>query len=82
MDVLILASASPRRRELLERIGVAIEVLPADVDESLLPGEAPGAYVARVARAKAAALTVRNPGRWVLAADTIVELDGQVLGKA
>jgi septum formation protein len=80
MGPLILASASPRRRELLERIGVMIEVRPADVDESMHGGEDPIAYVVRVADAKAA--VARRPDEWVLAADTIVELDGDVLGKA
>ncbi len=79
--MLILASASPRRRELLLRIGVELDVRPADIDETQHDGEAPAAYVARVAAAKAA-VCVRAPGRWVLAADTIVELDGDVLGKA
>jgi septum formation protein len=78
--MLVLASASPRRRELLERIGVPIEVRPADIDESVHAGEAPLDYVRRVAAAKAAALA--TGGRWVLAADTIVEIDGAVLGKA
>lgn len=77
---LILASASPRRRELLERVGLALEVRPADVDETPLPGEAPRAYVARVARAKAQAIA--RPGAWVLAADTTVTIDGAILGKA
>ena len=80
MIALILASASPRRRELLERVGVPLEIVPADVDETPLPGEAPSAYVARIAAAKAAA--VQRPGRWVLAADTTVTIDGAILGKA
>ena len=78
---LLLASASPRRRELLERVGVPIEVRPADVDEEPLPGEPPALYVARVARDKAHAVT-RLPGQWVLAADTTVTIDGQILAKA
>ena len=78
---LILASASPRRRELLERIGVAIEVQPADLDERCHDGESPSAYVARIARAKALAIA-RPAGRWVLAADTTVTIDGAILGKA
>lgn len=78
---LLLASASPRRRELLERIGVAIEVQPADVDERPNDGEAPDAYVARIARAKATAI-VRRSDRWVLAADTTVTIDGAILAKA
>lgn len=77
---LILASASPRRREMLERIGVPIEVVPANIDESTRAGEPPDAYVARIARAKATAIA--RPGRWVLAADTTVTLDGAILGKA
>jgi septum formation protein len=78
---LILASASPRRRELLERVGVPITVLPADVDERAHPGEDPAAYVRRIARAKAAAIA-RPRGQWVLAADTTVTIDGQILAKA
>jgi septum formation protein len=80
--VLILASASPRRRELLERVGVAIEVLPANIDETPRDREDPEAYVARIALAKAAALAAAYPARWVLAADTTVTIDGVILGKA
>jgi septum formation protein len=79
---LILASASPRRRELLERVGVAIEVVPAGVDETPHDGEDPEAYVARIAMAKAAAVAAQHAGRWVLAADTTVTIDGAILGKA
>ncbi len=78
---LLLASASPRRRELLERIGVPLEVRPADVDEEPRAGEAPAAYVARIAHAKAREVK-RRPGQWVLAADTTVTIDGAILGKA
>ncbi len=78
---LLLASASPRRRELLERVGVPIEVRPADVDETELPGETPSAYVTRVAHTKAQAVS-RKPGPWVLAADTTVTIDGLILAKA
>jgi septum formation protein len=78
---LLLASASPRRRELLERVGLAVEVHPANVDESVHDGESPESYVARIARAKATA-TVRRSEAWVLAADTTVTLDGAILGKA
>ncbi len=78
---LLLASASPRRRELLERIGLALEVQPADVDERVLPGEQPSIYVARIARAKAIAVA-RRSDLWVLAADTTVTLEGAILGKA
>lgn len=65
---------------MLERVGLDVEVWPADVDEREYPGEAPAAYVARIARAKA--ITVRRPGRWVLAADTTVTIDGAILAKA
>jgi septum formation protein len=78
---LLLASASPRRRELLQRVGLVLEVRPADVDETPLAGEPPAEYVARLARAKAAAARSRAD-EWILAADTTVTLDGQILGKA
>ena len=81
MKTLVLASASPRRRELLERVGLTLDVRPADVDESVLLGESPDAYVGRIARAKAAAVP-RFPGTWVLAADTTVTIDGRILAKA
>lgn len=79
--MLILASASPRRRELLARIGVVFAVRPADVDESVRDGEAPVAYVERVAATKAAALAT-DADAWVLAADTTVIVDADILGKA
>jgi septum formation protein len=78
---LLLASASPRRRELLERIGVPIEVHPADIDERVQDGELPAAYVARIARSKAISVARRSE-HWVLGADTTVALDGAILGKA
>ena len=74
---LTLASRSPRRRELLEQLGLRLEVRPADSDETQLPAEPPGDYVRRVAREKARAIT----GEIVLAADTVVVLEGVVLGK-
>jgi septum formation protein len=74
---LVLASASPRRRELLARLGLTFRVVPADIDETPLPGERPVALVRRLAAAKAAAVA----GDPVLAADTIVEVDGTILGK-
>jgi septum formation protein len=77
---LILASASPRRRQLLRRLGFELDVRPADVDETWRRGESPADYVARVAATKLAAITA--PDRWVLAADTTVTIDDQVLGKA
>jgi septum formation protein len=78
----VLASASPRRHELLARLGVQFEVVPADLDETPHPGEAAPGYVERLAREKAAAVTGRVGERGVvIAADTTVELDGRILGK-
>ncbi len=74
---LVLASQSPRRRELLAQLGVPHEVLPANTDESVRAGEPAREYVLRVAREKARAV----PGELVLAADTAVVLRGEVLGK-
>ena len=76
---LLLASASPRRRDFLQALGVSFEVAPAHIDETQQPGEAPEAYVVRMAREKAAASA--RPGFVVLAADTIVVAGGDVLGK-
>ena len=75
----ILASASPRRAELLERMRIPFEVVPSRIDESVRPGENFELYVGRMAREKAAAC--QTPGRIILAADTIVEIDGRILGK-
>ena len=83
MQPLILASASPRRRELLALIGFTdIEILPADIDETPLKGEAPLVYVARVAREKCAAIAALHPTRTVLAADTVVAMGKRILPKA
>lgn len=79
MTSLVLASASSRRRAFLEELGVRFETRPADVDESPLPGEEPAAMALRLARAKA--LAARVPGRWTLAADTVVAADEVILGK-
>lgn len=78
---LILASASPRRAELLASAGVAFEVDPADVDETIRAGEAPEDYVRRLSEDKARAVAERHPVSTVLAADTAVVLDGEILGK-
>jgi septum formation protein len=77
VPLLTLASQSPRRRELLGGLGIALEVRPAHADETPHPGEAPAAYARRVAREKARAV----PGDMVLAADTTVAVDGEILGK-
>ena len=78
---LILASASPRRRELLASIGLDFEVLPSTVPEVHREGEAPEEYVARLSRDKARALAETHPSRWVIAADTTVLLGDQLLEK-
>jgi septum formation protein len=78
---LILASASPRRRELLTQAGFAFEVLAADIDESRRAGEAPADYVQRLALEKAQAIHALHPDAVVLGADTTVVLDGDVLNK-
>src|SRR5689334_15061766 len=78
---IVLASASPRRAELLALAGFRFIVDPADVDETEHPGEQPEDYVRRVARDKARTVAARQPGRIVLAADTTVVADGQLLAK-
>ncbi|MFZ0501448.1 MAG: Maf family protein [Steroidobacteraceae bacterium] len=79
--VICLASMSPRRRELLAQIGVPHSVIAAHVDESLLQGEAPADYVARLARLKATTVLQRDETLPVLAADTTVVLEGSLYGK-
>jgi len=78
---LVLASASPRRTELLRALGLTFEVEPADVDEAPLAGEAPGALAERLARAKAQAVAARHPDALVIAADTVVALGDRALNK-
>lgn len=78
---ILLASASPRRRLLLEAIGASFTVVPADVDETPEEGEAADAMVARLARAKARSIARGRESQLVIAADTAVVLDGVPLGK-
>ena len=85
---LLLGSQSPRRRQLLEGIGIPVEVFVAPVDEAMVPGERPDAMATRLARQKGAAvLYAMNrkgrslDGRWVLCADTIVHIGGELMGK-
>jgi septum formation protein len=77
----ILASQSPRRRELLSLIGIAHEVRPADIDETVLPGEEPVPHCERLAREKAHTLALQHPDAIVIGSDTIVVVDGAILGK-
>ncbi len=78
---LILASASPRRAELLTQLGLRFEVIPAHVDETYLSGEAPAAHAERLARNKAETVTRAAPGALVIGGDTVVVDRGRVLGK-
>lgn len=78
---LVLASASPRRRELLTQIGLQFDVIPAHIDETRRVSEAPPTYVQRLALEKAQAIHALHPGVFVLGADTTVEIDGHALEK-
>jgi septum formation protein len=78
---LVLASASPRRTALLDRWGIPHLADAAHIPEEVLDGETPQAHVERLAREKAAAVATRHPGALVLAGDTVVVLDGEILGK-
>lgn len=77
----ILASASPRRRELLTSIGLDFEIVPSHIPEVRGEGEAPEEYVARLSREKAAAIAKAHHDRWIIAADTTVLLGEQLLEK-
>lgn len=79
--ILILASGSPRRAEILSSLGVPFRIDPPDVDETIGPQEPGEAAASRLAAEKAAEVATRHPGRWVLAADTLVLLEERVLGK-
>jgi len=79
--MLVLASASPRRQELLRSAGISFEVQAADIPENALPGEAAKDCAERLARDKALAVARQRPHDFVLGADTVVVVDGQLLGK-
>jgi len=81
LPTVILASQSPRRRELLSLVGIPHAVRPADIDERYLPGEVPSAHCERLAREKAAVIARAEPDAVVIGSDTIVVVDGDVLGK-
>ena len=78
---LLLASTSPYRRELLQRLRLPFECLSPGVEETPLPGEAPAALALRLAMAKAVAVHARQPEAWVIGSDQVADLDGRVLGK-
>lgn len=79
--MLVLASASPRRQDLLRNVGISFEVQPAHIPEDPLPGEGPKICAERLAREKALAVAQQRPQDAVLGADTVVVVDGQILGK-
>ncbi|MDP8257085.1 MAG: Maf family protein [Candidatus Alcyoniella australis] len=81
MKKFVLASASPRRKELLGSLGLDFIIDPAHVDESALPGEGPEKHTLRLAQTKARTVAARHPGFWVLGADTAVVIDELILGK-
>ena len=82
-DQLVLASASPRRRELLQQIGLKFQVIPSQAEEHILPGESPEEHVIRLSLDKATEVADRAgvSGRWFIGSDTIVLCDQQILGK-
>jgi septum formation protein len=79
--MLVLASASPRRQELLRNAGIEFEVQPAHIPEDSAPGEGAKEYAERLAREKALAVARQRPHDFVLGADTVVVVDGEILGK-
>lgn len=81
MHKLILASTSPYRRDLLQRLRIPFDVAKPDVDETALPGEAPEALATRLARAKALAVASHAGDAWVLGSDQVADFDGRALGK-
>ena len=81
MPRVVLASASPRRRDLLRLIGIPHEIRPADIDETYISGEQPRQHSERLARAKADKVAATESDALVIGADTIVVVDGNVLGK-
>ncbi len=81
MASIVLASASPRRAELLRQIGLSFEIRPADIDETPGNGESPADYVERLAREKALAVHLAEPKAIVIGSDTSVVLAGRILGK-
>ncbi len=82
-SMLVLASASPRRKELLSSLGIDFQVVPSHAPEELLPNESPRQHVMRLSREKALEVARRKevPGRWFLGSDTIVLRDETILGK-
>ncbi len=80
-EYLVLASASPRRQEILKSVGIGFTVFPVGLGETPLPGESPEEHTVRLARTKAGKAAQKYKTRWVLGADTVVVVDGRILGK-
>ena len=81
VDKFILASQSPRRYELLKQLGLDFEVIPSKIEENFIPTESPREHVIRLAKAKVLDVGNQYPDHWVVAADTIVYVDGIIFGK-
>jgi septum formation protein len=83
LEEIVLASASPRRRELLAQVGINFQVVPSEADETLLAGESPESHVVRLSCDKAMEVAGRphQDGRWFIGSDTVVVRDGVILGK-
>jgi septum formation protein len=81
LQPLVLASGSPRRRRMLAELGLDFTLAVADIAEVAQPGESPADFARRLAGEKAAAVALRHPASWVLAADTVVARSGRILGK-
>jgi septum formation protein len=80
-DRIILASASPRRIELLKLTGLPFDSMPAGIEETVLPNENPRRHVRRLSKEKARFIAKTHPDSWVIGADTIVFIDGEIIGK-
>ena len=80
-EEIVLASASPRRSELMALAGIVFDVLPADICEDVLPGEQPAEHVMRLSREKSQVVAGKTEGRFFIGADTVVVLDGRIMGK-
>jgi len=78
---IVLASRSPRRSELLKQLGFDFDIIPSRVEENSEQNETPREQVIRLAEAKALDVGAQHPGRWIIAADTVVCIDGSILGK-
>ncbi len=81
MTDLILASASPRRIEMLKNVGISFTVIPSKIEESAVSEKQPSKFVSECARLKAMEISERYPDKWVLSADTIVVINSEILGK-